>query len=764
MKFTQRIENAFKGALKGFIGTSTQFFYNLTSYANTLRRRSVEVDPAGNYAGWVYAALSKRAKRIGAIDLELYEMNSKGDVDEISDHELISLFDRANPIQSRYQFFYTIEMMLGIWGSAPIYKDRAGGAKIVYLWPLRPDCLRATKTQDGKIANYIYTIGGKSQTLKAEDVVMINEPNPNDISLGFSPMAAAGLEIDADLAAALWNKYLMENFAEPGGVLTTEQKLNDAEFDRLQKQWNARNAGPSHAGRTALLEKGLKYEAIGRSPKDLDHVESRKFHRNAITAILGVPMALMTSEDVNLANAEVAERVFNKDTVEPQMKLITSQFNEFLVPEYGEMLYLDFESPVREDVDQQVAIATAGEGRWLTVNETRALFNLPPLEGGDAIFKPIGVYPQVGDGTQSIDPAATDPASGKSYPIEGTKFEKISVKRGLSRKEKRIKSAILSRTHMKRKMIEGVEEKVFASIDRLAKEHGKSSLKIKGARIAKVKLIVKTDEKEIEDVEIDPSKAPEWMDERTKMDRISYLKGLPKYQRAFQKSMQSFFGQQKKEVLKNLEDAGLPKGKLAETKSLSKWLNQILFDAAESDKKLVNLAGGMYKDNIQIGAAAIAKMLGVDPSEILATPFVVKFINDRSFLMLSVNQTTTDQLRKTLTEAISNGEGLADIRERISGVYSEAQGFRAETIARTEVGASQNFGRSAEMENQKVEKKVWITTFSNSRDAHIAADGQIVGVHDSFSVGGESLEYPGDPNGSPENVINCQCSVSPTLG
>lgn len=757
MKFTQRIKNA----VKGFIGSSSQFFYNLTGFSNTLRRRSVESDPAGNYAGWVYAALSKRAKRIGAIDLELYEMNSKGDVEEISDHELISLFDRANPVQSRYQFFYTLEMMLGIWGSAPVYKDRAGGKKIVYLWPLRPDALRAVKTQDGRIAQYIYTIAGKSQTLAADDVVMINEPNPNDISLGFSPMSAAGLEIDADLAAALWNKYLMENFAEPGGVLSTEQKLNDQEFDRLQKQWNARNAGPTHAGRTALLEKGLKYEAIGRSPKDLDHVESRRFHRNAITAILGVPMALMTSEDVNLANAEVAERVFNKDTVEPQMKLITSQFNEFLVPEYGDMIYLDFESPVREDVDQQVSIATAGEGRWMTVNEARSLFNLPPLEGGDAIFKPIGVYPQVGDSSGANDPYSTDPATdpnaGKAYPVKGMTFEKISVKRGLSRKEMRIKRAINSRTFMKRKMIEGVEEKVFGAIDRLAKQHGKTSLKVKGARVAKVKLVVK----EIEDPVIDPSTAPEWMDERTKMDRIAFLKALPKYQRYFVKQMQTYFGQQKKEVLANLTDIGLPKSR---QKSISKWLNQILFDATENDKKLISLAGGMYEDNIQVGAAAIAKMLGVDPSDILATPFVVNFIKDRSFLMLSVNKTTTDALRASLTDAIANGEGLSDIRERISSIYTDAQGFRAETIARTEVGASQNFGRTAEMENQKVEKKVWITTFSNSRDAHIEADGQIVGAGENFSVGGESLAYPGDPSGSPDNVINCQCSVSPTLG
>ena len=28
-----------------------------------------------------------------------------------------------------------------------------------------------------------------------------------------------------------------------------------------------------------------------------------------------------------------------------------------------------------------------------------------------------------------------------------------------------------------------------------------------------------------------------------------------------------------------------------------------------------------------------------------------------------------------------------------------------------------------------------------------------------FEVGGEELEYPGDPNGSPENVIQCRCQA-----
>jgi uncharacterized protein with gpF-like domain len=176
------------------------------------------------------------------------------------------------------------------------------------------------------------------------------------------------------------------------------------------------------------------------------------------------------------------------------------------------------------------------------------------------------------------------------------------------------------------------------------------------------------------------------------------------------------------------------------------------------------MTGDMYRDNITTGARAVASLLGIDASNVLATPFVVDFITDRSFLMMAVNKTTTDALRSTLVEGVAEGEDMGQIRDRITKVYDEAQDFRAETIARTEVGAAQNFGRDAEMKNQKVQKKRWISIFSNSRASHMAASEQVVEVGETFLVEGEELEYPGDPNGSPGNTINCQCSVSPTLG
>lgn len=746
--------NRIGDALKAFSGVSTFLPFSLSGFSSNLRSKSLTQDPAGSYAGWVYAALSMRAKRVGAVKLHLYELNAKMDIDEVFDHDILSLFNRANPMQTKYQFFYTIEMMLGIWGSAPVYKDRAGGKAIQFLWPLRPDLLKAISDTKGKITGYEYRVGARTDRFAPEDIININEPSPTSLVSGFSPMAAAGLEIDADLQAALWNKYLIENFSEPGGVLTTEQSISDKEFERVKAQWSQRHQGATNAGRWAVLEKGLKAEAIGRSPKEMDLVESRRFHRNAITAILGVPMSLMTSEDVNLANAEAGERVLAKNTIEPQYTLIVGCFNEFLLPEYGSNLELGFDSPVPDDVQMKINTALAGEGRWLTVNEARDMFDYAPLEGGDAIFKPFGVTPQVGD------LSAVPDDSMKGYPTKGITFEKLTAKSTFKndRIKAQIKASILARTRTKRMFIEGVKTRVHENLIK-AIDDNSSSTKVVG-----FKVIDTDDHDHSNHVKVEEGTN---LDPRIKAERLEFLKRLPRQQKKFTSQMQGYFSQQAKEVFKNLKEEGLPKGRgnhAPAEKSIGRWINKILFDQKKNNDLIVQMSGDMYRDNIETGSRAVASLLGLDPSDILATPFVIDFIQDRSFLMLSVNKTTTDKLQATLAEGVAIGEDLGQIRERITSVYDEAQDFRAESIARTEVGAAQNFGRTSEMENQGVKKKVWIAIFSNTRDEHAEADGQIVDVNEAFDVGGESLEYPGDPAGSAENTINCQCSVSPTLG
>ena len=54
----------------------------------------------------------------------------------------------------------------------------------------------------------------------------------------------------------------------------------------------------------------------------------------------------------------------------------------------------------------------------------------------------------------------------------------------------------------------------------------------------------------------------------------------------------------------------------------------------------------------------------------------------------------------------------------------------------------------------------WVAIIdSHTREAHDRADGQTQAPGQPFSVGGESLRFPGDPRGSIENTANCRCRL-----
>lgn len=57
-------------------------------------------------------------------------------------------------------------------------------------------------------------------------------------------------------------------------------------------------------------------------------------------------------------------------------------------------------------------------------------------------------------------------------------------------------------------------------------------------------------------------------------------------------------------------------------------------------------------------------------------------------------------------------------------------------------------------------EELWITRGDERvREAHVAADNTKKNANGFFVVGRESLRFPGDPNGSAGNIINCRCAA-----
>jgi len=87
--------------------------------------------------------------------------------------------------------------------------------------------------------------------------------------------------------------------------------------------------------------------------------------------------------------------------------------------------------------------------------------------------------------------------------------------------------------------------------------------------------------------------------------------------------------------------------------------------------------------------------------------------------------------------------------------------YRAERIARTETHTAAVGGMTEAMETTGLTyTKEWAAALdSRTRDSHQAANGQEVAQDKPFIVDGEELMFPGDPNGSAGNIINCRCVV-----
>jgi uncharacterized protein with gpF-like domain len=138
---------------------------------------------------------------------------------------------------------------------------------------------------------------------------------------------------------------------------------------------------------------------------------------------------------------------------------------------------------------------------------------------------------------------------------------------------------------------------------------------------------------------------------------------------------------------------------------------------------------------------------------------------DASGRILGINKTTKKKINSIIVQGLEEGLSVPEIRNQIIGTTAlpALNGTirqRATRIARTEIISASNAGSLEGAKSTGLNpKKQWLSTMdTRTREDHVIVDGQIQNLDDPFNVVGEDLQYPGDPAGSPGNVINCRCT------
>ena len=134
-----------------------------------------------------------------------------------------------------------------------------------------------------------------------------------------------------------------------------------------------------------------------------------------------------------------------------------------------------------------------------------------------------------------------------------------------------------------------------------------------------------------------------------------------------------------------------------------------------------------------------------------------------------INETIIDEIYRAYKIAISKGWTVEELTQTVLKQIDDFKPWKSRLWARTESAKVENWGQVEGYKKAEfIEYKGWLSAYTpETRDSHLSADAQYadnpIPLDDMFLVDGESLQYPGDPAGSPGNICNCLCTTYPEV-
>ena len=367
---------------------------------------------------------------------------------ELENHELISLLERPNPLQSGGEYFQSLYSYLMISGNSYLLRDTENETPPRELYLLRPDRIKIKSSSSMIPEFYCYIVDGQTvreypidQNTGRGQLKQIKLWNPLDDFYGCSPMLACAYNIDQHNLAGLHNVALLKNGCTPSGMLKFEPKdetgmsatLTDDQRARLLQDLEERFQGSHNSGRPMLLEGNFDYQQLGLNPKDMDFLELLNLSAREIALCFGVPAQLIGIPEANTySNMETAKLALYEETVIPLLTRVESDLNEFLSPLYNGDISIKYDltsipAMAEKTTQVYVNVTQAVQNGIMTRNEAREKLGLDEIQGGDELYIPSNLFPigevdqsSIEDNDQPVDAEGNEKLYDLAY---GTKAE-----------------------------------------------------------------------------------------------------------------------------------------------------------------------------------------------------------------------------------------------------------------------------------------------------------------------------------------------------
>ncbi len=598
-----------------------------------------------------------------------------------------------------------------------------GRSDPAFIWPLVTHNLRPVPTNDGPnyFREFWYEVIGADRHVKLSPNQIHYQWRPSqlDFRQPESLIQAARLDISVAVMQDRYDYAFLQNDARPAAIIVHEHFEEEGAKEEFRSSFLNTHQGYDNAGKVAWAERdpmsegpaseSFYIETLGLSQRDAEFAKRYEAKIRNIAISMGVPFSKLDASGRTFSNAEAEDKTYWTDTIRPLANELAGNISVDLLPKFagseGLACWFDFSSvealkPHVEPVTQKASVIELRADGIMSLNEARADYGLAPVKdaGADDLQKaePPLPPPQFGNGNGSSANSSIDEDTRSVIRSMAYKPPTGDISQHFEREMRKVR--IIRETDTVINTLEQMVEREFRQL--FAQQ------------------------------------------EKATISRLEGRRG--------------------KTLLNQMPKIGVENGKITTYPISKRQAVGNIFDFDFWRNKTAEMGFRIFEAIFTQGGLRAASKLGL--SFDVAAPYAQEYIQTRANKLAgNVTDTTYQAIVKTLSEGVNFGESIPQLSKRIRQVFSEASKNRAKRIARTEVIGAYN-GSAARVANIEsfagIVAQEWIATDDErTRDSHHGADGQVVAIGERFRVGDSVLEYPGDPGGPPEEIINCRCTI-----
>ena len=363
----------------------------------------------------VLACARVLAEGVAQMPLRLYRSGSDDSKQPATEHPVYwLLYRRPNEWMTSFEFREVLTLHAALTGNGYAFINRLGDGRIRELIPILPGNVTVEQAKDYTLS---YRVrggdGAEIATIPWQNMLHLRGPSWDGFR-GMNSVQLAAEAIGLSVATERAQGKLFANGARPGGILSTEQVLDEKQIQRIREAFAAAYSG-SNQFKTAVLDGGFKYAQTTMTGVDAQQLESRKFQIEEICRFFRVYPAMIGYSDKASTYASV-EQFFLAHVVHslgPWIERWEQALSRDLLTddELKSGLFPKFsvQGLLRGDARSRVEYY---RGMWnvgaISPNEIRSLEELNPYEGGDEFRVPLNTV----DATLPPDAAAAGGATG----------------------------------------------------------------------------------------------------------------------------------------------------------------------------------------------------------------------------------------------------------------------------------------------------------------------------------------------------------------